>query len=101
MFRINHNDALRLEHQVRRLFKCDRAGVSTLVNADNFQSYPMYAAVMVMSYIYAKGLQSSEEQYAEFLHKYGIIFTYPDENDAEHEVGNYINDLTAIIENYL
>ena len=60
MFRIKHNDAIALEHQVCRLFKCDRAGVSGLADADNFESRLMDAVVMVMSYIYAKGLQSSE-----------------------------------------
>lgn len=101
MFRIQHSDAIELEHQVRRLFKCDRAGVSGLADADNFESRPMDAAVMVVSYIHANRLQSSETQYDEFLCKYDSIFTYPDENDAEHEVKNYIEELTAIIEDYL
>lgn len=101
MFRIQHSDAIELEHQVRRLFKCDRAGVSGLADADNFESHPMDAAVMVVSYIHAKGLQSSETQYDEFLCKYDSIFTYPEETDAEHEVENYIEELTAIIEDYL
>lgn len=101
MFKIQHSDAIELEHQVRRLFKCDRAGVSGLADADNFESHPMDAAVMVVSYIHAKGLQSSETQYDEFLCKYDSIFSYPEENDAEHEVENYIEELTAIIEDYL
>ena len=101
MFRIQHSDAIELEHQVRRLFKCDRAGVSGLADADNFESHPMDAAVMVVSYIHAKGLQRSETQYDEFLCKYDSIFTYPEENDAEHEVENYIEELAAIIEDYL
>lgn len=101
MFRIKHNDAIALEHQVRRLFKCDRAGVSGLADADNFESRPMDAAVMVMSYIHAKGLQSSETQYDEFLCKYDTIFSYPDENNAEQEVQDYIDELTGIIEDYL
>lgn len=75
--------------------------VQDLADADNFESHPMDAAVMVVSYIHAKGLQSSETQYDEFLCKYDSIFTYPDENDAEHEVENYIEELTAIIEDYL
>lgn len=101
MFRIQHSDAIELEHQVRRLFKFDRAGVFGLADADNFESRPMEVAVMVVSYIHAKGLQSSETQYDEFLCKYDSIFTYPDENDAEHEVENYIEELTEIIEDYL
>ena len=101
MFRIKHGDAITLESQVRRLFKCVRAGVSGLANADNFESRPMDAAIMVVSYIHAKGLQSSETQYDEFLCKYDTIFNYPDENDANNEVQNYIDELEAIIEQYL
>lgn len=101
MFRITHSDAIELEHQVRRLFRCDRSGVSGLADADNFESRPMDAAVMVVSYIHAKGLQSSETQYDEFLSKYDIIFTYPDENDAKNQVQDYIDELTEIIEQFL
>ena len=67
MFSINHSDAIELEHQVRRLFKCDRCGVSGLADANNFESNPLDAAIMVVSYIHAKGLQTSETQYDEFL----------------------------------
>ena len=101
MYRINHNDAIALEFEVRRLFNCDRGGVSGLADADNFESRPMDAAVMVVSYIHAKGLQSSEAQFDEFLCKYDSIFTYPEENDAENEVGNYINELSKIIDDYI
>lgn len=35
MFRIEHGDAIELESIVRRLFNCDRSGVSGLADADN------------------------------------------------------------------
>lgn len=101
MFKISHNDAIELEHLVCRLFNCDRVGVSGLADADNFESRPMDAAVMVVSFIHAKGLQSSETQYDSFLCKYDAIFNYPDENDAKNEVRNYIDELTNIIEKYI
>lgn len=101
MYRINHNSAIELEHLVRRLFQCDRGGVSGLADADNFESRPMDAAVMIVSYIHAKGLQVSETQYDEFLCKYDTIFTYPDENDAAHEVENYIDELSKIVDDYV
>lgn len=101
MYRIKHSDAITLESIVRRLFNCDRAGVSGLADADNFESRPMDAAVMVVSYIHAKGLQSSETQYDEFLCKYDTIFNYPDENDAANEVKNYIAELSEIVDMYL
>lgn len=101
MFRISHNQAIELEHQVRRLFKCNRSGVSGLADADNFESRPMDAAVMVVSYIHAKGLQVSETQYDEFLCKYETIFEYPDENNAADAVEGYISELSAIVEDYI
>lgn len=98
MYRISHNDAIELEYLVRKLYNCDRAGVSGLADADNFESRPMDAAVMIISFIHAKGLQSSETQYDEFLSKYDRVFSYPDENDAAHEVPNYIAELTSIVD---
>lgn len=101
IFRITHGEAIELESIVRRLFNCDRAGVSGLADADNFESRPMDAAVMVVSYIHARGLQYSETEYDEFLCKYDTIFRYPDENDAKNEVRNYIDELSAIVDKYL
>lgn len=72
-----------------------------MADADNFEGSPLDAAIMVVSYVHAKGLQSSETQYDEFLCKYETIFEYPEENDASNEVENYINDLAAIVEQYL
>lgn len=98
MFRLNHMNAIELEHQVQRLLGCDRGGVSGLVDADNFESRPLDAAVLVVSYIHSKDLAVSETQYDEFLHRYRTIFEYPEENNAKEEVLNYINDLKAIID---
>ena len=53
MFRINHNDEIELEHEVRRLYGCDRGGVSGMADADYFEGHPIQAAVLVVSYIHA------------------------------------------------
>ncbi|WP_370783018.1 hypothetical protein [Faecalibacillus intestinalis] len=98
MKRINHNDAMTLERQVRRLYKCDRGGVSGLVDADNFEGNPICAAQMIVSYIYANGLESAPYKYDEFLYKYENIFNYSDEVDFDLEVKNYINDLGNIVD---
>ena len=63
MFKIQYSDAIELDHQVRRLIRCVWAGVTGFADADNLGSYPMDAAVMVISNIHAKGLQSSETLY--------------------------------------
>ena len=101
MYRVTHSEAIELEYQVRRLFRCDRAGVSGLADADHFESRPLDAAIMVVSYINAKELHYSETEYDEFLWKYDAIFKYPDENDAKNEEKNNINELSSIIDKYL
>ena len=101
MSMISHNDATILEHELRRLFKCDRGGVSGLVDADTFDKNPMCAAYLVIAYIYAKGMESSQYQYDDFLCKYEYVFNNSSEFDLEVEVRNYIKDLTSIIDLYL
>ena len=101
MFRINHNDAIELEHQVRRLYSCDRGGVSGMADADYFEGHPIQAAVLVVSYIHANHRESGPYQFDEFLNKYETIFEYPDENNAADEVRNYIDELSAIVEQYI
>ena len=101
MYAIDHSSAIELEQQVRNLFKCDRFGVSGLADADKFEAHPLDAAAMVVSYIHAKGLQDSENQYIEFLNKYNTVFTYPEEYDMKLEIKNYIKELTEIVKKYL
>ena len=101
MFKITHSDAIELEHQVRRLYGCDRAGVSGMADADHLESRPMDAAVMIVSYIHAKGLQFCETEYDEFLSNYDTIFRYPDENDAKNKVRDYIDELSDIVDRYI
>jgi hypothetical protein len=101
MFHINHNDAIELEHHVKRLYKCDRGGISGLAEAGYFESKPIQAAVLVVAYIYAKYPDTEALAYDEFVNKYENIFVYPDENDAKNEVKNYISDLKEIVESYI
>lgn len=101
MFRINHNDAIELEYQVTKLYGCNRGGVSGMADADYFEGYPIQAAVLVVAYIYANHQENDPYQFNEFLHKYKIIFEYPDENNATGEVKNYIAELGDIVEKYI
>ena len=100
MFNINHNDAIELEQLVRRLYDCDRGGVSGMVDADYFDDKPIQAAVLVIAYLYARDLVSNPYEYDEFLHKYETVFDYPDENNAKAEIRNYIEDLRFIVERF-
>lgn len=94
---ITHDRAVQLEHQVKRLYKCDRAGVSGLVDADYFERKPLQAAVLVIAYIYAHGLEDSKLQYDEFLTKYeGLFETTP----TDEQVDEYVTEIKAIVEHY-
>lgn len=101
MFRISHGDAIELEMQVRRIYGCERSGVSGMADADYFERYPILAAVLVVAYIHANHKESEPRQFSEFLGKYETIFEYPDENDAINEVRNYIVELSDIVERYI
>lgn len=96
MFSINHNDAIELEYIVRNVYGCDRGGVSGMVDADYFDDKPIQAAVLIVAYLYAKEMISDANLYDEFLHRYEMIFDYPEENNADNEVRNYIEDLKKI-----
>lgn len=100
MFHISHNDAIELEHKVRNLYGCDRGGVSGLVDADNFEHDPFQAMVLVVSFLYARGIVTEPLAFEELLHKYSVIFDYPDENNAKAEVRNYIEDVKKIVDDY-
>lgn len=100
MFSINHNDAITIEHIVTNLYGYDRAGIAGLANADIFADKPIYAGILVVAYLYAKGLSLDDKELSSFLNKYQVIFDYPDENDATREVQNYIEDLKEIVEEY-
>lgn len=103
MFRLNHNDAVELEYQICRLYKCNRGGVSGLADADNFESNPMCAAYMVISYIYAKGLEINDydDEYDRFICTYENIFNHSDEYNMQLEVSHYIDEISNMVDQYI
>ena len=99
---IDHNSAIILERKVRSLYNLpDRGMVSGLADADHFASHPMDAAIMVISYIYAKGLEDNDSQFEEFLCKYDLVFRGQNDSVDADEIKNYINDLNKIVNIYL
>lgn len=84
----------------RRLYGCDRGGVSGMEDTDYFDDKPIQPAVLLVAYLYAKDLVDNPYEYDEFLHKYETIFDYPYENTAKDEVQNYIEDLRFIIDRF-
>lgn len=79
MSRINHNDAVQLEKIVKELYGCDRAGISGLADADNFERNPFQAAILVVAFIYSRGMDVKADQYASFLEKYENILANNDD----------------------
>lgn len=98
---IDQSTAVELEYQVRRLYRCDRSGVSGLAEADYLRKKPIQAAVLIVAYIYANHLENDPYQYDEFLSKYETIFESPDEYDIETETRNYVNELRSIVGRYI
>ena len=77
--------------------------MSGLADADNFESNPMCAAYMVISYIYAKGLEINDydDEYDCFICTYENIFNHSDEYNMQLEVSNYIDEISNIVDQYI
>ena len=102
MFRINHNDAIELEHEVRRLYGCDRGGVSGMADADYFEVNPLQAAILIFAPKYRHSRWSRKEipDITEFLSRYDNYFT-GDDNEYDSEiVDRYIRELEGLIRKY-
>ena len=99
MSKISHQNAVYLENCVRELFGCERYDVAGLVDADVFEVKPIIAAVLSVSYIYAKGLQKDNVQLKDFYCKYDYLFSNDGINDSE--VQQYIEDLKSIIDSHI
>lgn len=103
MYTIEHKYAISLERIVSRLFNfnyCNRDEWN-VISAGHFEYYPFDAAVMVVSYIYAKELPYDKSQLGIFFNKYESIFRYPEKNNADNEIENYIRDLSEIVAKYV
>lgn len=101
MIKISHSDAIELEYLVRRVYDCDRGGVSGLADADHFEHNPLDAAKLIIAYIHANKLQNSETQYDEFLHDFEVYFEYPEENGGTEEVKRYIKELAKLVDTFV
>lgn len=100
MGKINHNDAHYIEILVRNLYKLDLGKPPLIANADTFETSPIYAAIMIVSYIYAKGLPTEDRQLNDWIGKYELDFNEISEEIPEKLVNNYIKDLEKIVDHY-
>ena len=72
-----HEDALRLEGIVRKVFNCDRFGVMGIADADHLERYPLDAVWAVFAPLYQS--EKSFPDIEDFTDKYSVIFHYPEE----------------------
>ena len=100
MGKINHNDAHYIEILVRNLYKLDLGKPPLIANADTFETSAIYAAIMIVSYIYAKGLPTEDRQLNDWIGKYELDFNEISEEIPEKLVNNYIKDLEKIVDHY-
>ena len=91
--KIKHDEALRLEHLVRSVFNCDRAGMGGYIDADHFESNPFDAALIAIALLWNT---NNNEEVGEFLFKWDNALRHNPQNDVD--IKFYINDLKKIIE---
>ena len=99
MRRVSRNDAIDLEHIVRKLYKCDRMGVFSLIDSDFFETEPIVALVMVMSYIYTNNPTMSEDLYTDFVSNSKMLFDGSE--DEMVDASDFIGELSEIVNNYV
>lgn len=89
--RISHDDSIRLEHIVRKVFMCGRYGMSGFIDADHFESEPFDAALIALSRLWK---ENYNEDIEDFLNKWSEIRL---SNDRNIDVKSYINELNDLI----
>lgn len=100
MNKINHGDAITLEGIIRRLYNCERFGVSGYADADHLEHSPLDAATLVIAPLYYTGKVTNDLEFDSFLAKYDSVFSYPEENLTQELVIQYISDLKDIVDKY-
>jgi len=97
---ISHNDAISLERIVRKVYKCDRFGISGYADADHLESSPLDAATLVIAPLYYTGIVSNDLEFDSFLAEYDNVFCYSEETVTPEAIKKYISDLESIVEKY-
>ena len=96
---INHDEAISLEHIVRRVYNCERFGVMGIANADYLERNPLDAAIVIFAPLYREQREISEID--EFIDQYRCIFNYPEDYTYNEEtVENYIEGLRSLVDIY-
>lgn len=90
--RINHNDAISLEHIVRGVFVCDRAGMGGYIDADHFESAPFDAALIALAPLWQK---ADFHEIEDFLFKWEQTLRNTDNKNVN--IQSYIQELDSLV----
>lgn len=97
---IPHDKAIELENIVSKLFNCQRYDFNGLINSDFFEEHPFDAAIMILSYLYAKkpndSITKSIMNYKDIFHDEKLKG-----DDFKEKVTEYIDELKGIVNNYV
>ena len=90
--RIEHSDAIVLEHIVRHVFSCERAGMGGYIDADHFESEPFDAALIALSPLWQK---ADFQEVEDFLFKWEQ--TLRNENYNNIDINLFIDEFDNLV----
>lgn len=93
--RIEHSDAIELEHIVRKIFSCQRGEMGGYIDADHFESEPFDAALIALAPLWKNG---DFDELEDFLFKWEHVFRKGNEDNLDpklfvEELDNLVSDL--------
>lgn len=92
---IDHGIAVTLEHIVRRVYACDRAGMGGYIDADHFESEPFDAALIALAPLWQRADYHAIE---DFLFKW----EYPlRSGEGNVSAENYADELDELVSSLL
>ena len=91
--RIDHGDAITLEHIVRKVYKCDRFEMGGYINSDHFEYSPFDAALIALAPLWQK---LDGNIVGDFLYKWENVLR-KDEN-TDQSIDDYIRELDELVD---
>ncbi|MCR4911732.1 MAG: hypothetical protein K5925_04345, partial [Bacilli bacterium] len=90
--RIDHGNAITLEHIVRKVYNCDRFGMGGYINSDHFEFSPFDAALIALAPLWQRIDSHTVE---DFLFKWENVLRKDDR--TEQSISDYINELDELV----
>lgn len=96
---INHDEAVKLEYLIRKVYKCDRFGVMGIADADHLEFHPLDAANVILAPLYLNKTEIAEID--SFVDEQSCIFNFSDDYVYnETAVRKYIEGLNSLVDKY-